>query len=270
MAKRRGPGDDGWQPEHGAYSREVPTVGTLLAWDHEVWRVLAVNPYPEDRWRPEDREHVEERGRDHAPLHLILRPSRHDSPDPVAARSRDRSVTVLPGRTVFWVIRDEHFPVCARCQEPLPCRHRFAEKAARAAMADMRLYEMPGVCPSCQEPVSSRQKSLTFPDNIIIPGGPPVTFHTRWRCHWRARRYEDAWVAADPERRRTSLTCPGKYTQHCDDTYECSELNECRGPDVVHRGGSVTCGCPDCRARGWTGWIPRSRRRQRRRDAGGG
>jgi hypothetical protein len=252
-----------WEPSDARPQHTTPTPGQLVGWDHAVWRVIKVKPYPQDRWTDEHREYVVRFGESYAPVHVWLRPAQHDSADPVEARRYDRSVSAVGGRTTWYVYRTEHYPVCVRCQEPLPCREMWSEAVARHAIAELRDFEVAGVCPACSEPVSARQRSITFSDNLMIPGGPPVTFHVRSRCRWQAMRYEDRWVAADPERRRTTLSCPGFYTAHNDGTYDCSEFGECRGTQAEHRGGSGVCRCPDCHARGPFGcWPTRGRRRR--------
>jgi hypothetical protein len=258
-----------WEPADARPQWTTPEPGALVGWDHAVWRVMRVRAMPEEKWREEYREYVLRFGDSYAPVIVVLRPAQHDSPDPVAARRHDQHVSGVPGKTTWHVYRSEHYPVCVRCQEPLPCRELYAEAVARHEVAELSRYELGGVCPACGEVVSARQKSLTFPNNVMIPGGPPLTYHTRSRCHWQAMRYEDRWVAADPERRRSSLSCPGLYTQHGDNTYDCSEFGECRGPQADHRGGYAQCRCPDCHATGSFVWRPRRSRPSRRNDLAG-
>jgi hypothetical protein len=108
----------------------------------------------------------------------------------------DRIIRIWPYRNCWYVYPNEHYPVCASCQEPMPCREREAERIATQVMDDLARYETPGVYPSCREPVSSRQKAITFPVNVKIPGGPPVTFHAgRGACQYAATEYQKAFNA---------------------------------------------------------------------------
>lgn len=90
-----------------------------------------------------------------------------------------------------WLQLDEHYPVCCRCGELMPCSHIVTERRVSAAMERMESYSAPGVCPACGEAVSSRQRSRTFAENLVVPGGPAVTFHLRRRCAWSAEDYAD-------------------------------------------------------------------------------
>jgi hypothetical protein len=142
----------------------------------------------------------------------------------------------------------------------------MARQVAEKSAKNMARFETPGVCPACSEPVSARQKSITFDGNVEIPGGAPVTYHVgRGGCRGEAARYEERWVQADPDGRRTSLTCPGRVINHNDGTYECSELTECRGPTANHH-WYTRCRCPDCHARGGFDCRPAADAELLRRD----
>lgn len=81
--------------------------------------------------------------------------------------------------------------------------------------------------------------------------------------------YEKRWVAADPNRRRTALSCAGHLTNHNDGTYDCTQLADCPGPEVPHP-AYTRCSCPDCHARPWTqgsGCLPDPRARRNRGNA---
>jgi hypothetical protein len=141
----------------------------------------------------------------------------------------------------------------------------MARRVAAESSKRMSLFETPGVCPACSEPITLRQKSVTFEDNIEIPGGPPLTYHAgRSGCRASAAQYEQRWVKADPNR-RTILTCPGHVINHGDGTYECSELTDCRGPAVSHPSYSSCC-CPDCHAVDHPGCRPAADAELLRRD----
>lgn len=248
---------DTWAPEAARPERGVPEVGWLVGHEHQVWQILRVTPWPRDKWTEEDRERVAARGVKAAPVNVWMRPHGVALPaDPVAARVLEKSFSARPYHTLWWVMRDEHYPVCHRCGEPPPCREVWAGAVASRHMKELARFETSGVCPACAEPISKRQKSITFSENLRIPGGPPVTYHRRGRCFWGALTYEKEWVAADPKRRRVQLACPGVVTNHGDGTYECTEGADCRGRDTNHD-GYQSCGCRVCYVNGHFGCYPK-------------
>jgi hypothetical protein len=241
-----------WHPSNTRMAHDIE-AGMLWPHEHEVYRIIEVNPVPEDRWTGEDRAAIAgykpEYQTRFAPRMVVVRPVNVTSTD-VRARDHDKHFRMGGARPKYLdVYTDEHYPICAECREPLPCRDQMAERISALEITKMARYEMAGVCPSCSEPVTARQKSTTWPDNAIIPQGPPVTFHMRARCRYGAVTYEKRWVALDPERRRTLLSCKGGIINHNDGTYQCTELTECPGPVAQHQGHAV-CRCPDCHARG--------------------
>lgn len=223
----------------------------MVAYDYAVWRVISIQRCPEEKWTDRHREEVQVYGPNVAPMIAVLRPAGITSHD---VRARDHDKHFFCTRLGLWqwqVYPDEHYPVCASCSGPLPCREKEAERVAQAEIAQMGRYEIPGICPACREVVTSRQRSVTFPENLELPGGPPVTFHLRGECFYVAGEYEKRWVAADPGRRRCTLTCRGHVTNHGDGTYDCTALDDCPGPGARHTSYQV-CHCPGCRSLpGW-------------------
>lgn len=252
-----------WYPEGTTYATR-PYPGDLVARDHAVWRVISVTPRPPELWTEESRERVRRHGDRYIPHAVVLRPV--DAGDDPKHRGRDLHIEA---RGAHWdVFRSEHYPICAKCSEPRPCREEMAERVSAAAAQRFARYETPGICPACEKPVTARQKSMTFADNLEVLGGPPVTFHVnRAGCTQEARRYEERWVAADPQRRRAVLSCVGSVINHNDGTYECSELAACPGPAAAHRGGYTVCRCPDCHAGDSFDCHPAPTARLLRRDA---
>lgn len=235
-----------WAPHGTTTEWGCPDVGAVVALDHEVWRVVEVRPLPPESWRDEDRWAGP--GKQQV---VRLRPVRLAShPDPVKAASEDvhyGSLHVKPWR----VFPDpEHYPLCHCCGTPSPCRIEVGREVAEQAVQLMGRYEMPGVCPACEQPVTQRQKAIMFADNLKVPGGPAVTFHLRANCRYAAMKYEQAWAKQDPTR-RCHLSCDGHLTNHNDGTYDCTALNDCPGPTAHHQSYSV-CRCPDCHAKPWT------------------
>lgn len=241
-----------WYPDHVVRRYEPPELNHLLAYAHAVWRAVDIRSVPEDRWTDEQRRFHRltkpaARWRTGAvPVVVTVRPVAITSDDP-AVRRHDLHLSSPGVQPEWWVYRDEHYPVCGTCGEPTPCRERLGMRVAEQAMAQMARYEQPGMCPSCREVVTTRQKSWTCPDNLEIPGGPPVTYHVgRLGCRWAATEYEKRWVALDPKTRRPRWSCPGHVTTHGDGTYECSTNGECPGPLAGHQ-SYARCGCLSCR-----------------------
>lgn len=227
-----------WRPL-GTKDAQLPRVGDLIAWRHEVWRVLEITLAAEVDWSDDERmfmSRITPEVRDqYAPKHVIVRPARITGTD-VRDRDWDVSLRARPGTFRAWrVYPDEHYPVCAQCHEPMPCREEMGRREGEKAMRQVNRYSTPGVCPACNEPITSRQRLLmSFEDNIEVPGGAPVTFHLRAECRGGAIRYEQRWAAADPGNRHTTLSCPGHLQRHSYGT-ECSEGPYCPGEKVGHR-----------------------------------
>jgi hypothetical protein len=205
-----------------------PEVGALIAFDFGVYRIVDVRDrsvdFPDQTYSK------------------CLELERIDKP-----MRRHRHV----GFQTWWAVhvyRDEHYPVCAKCHEPTPCREKMIGREVQAAARLFSEYDTPGMCPACHKPISTRQKTITFKDNIVVPLGGPVVFHAK--CRHAAAQYEAKWAALDPENRRTTLSCPGDVIVHGDNTYECSERVECRGPATEHQSVSM-CSCPPCYGRNW-------------------
>lgn len=219
-----------WTPM-GAVDRPQPQPGALLPFEHRVWRVVAAEARRDD---------------DGSDLwHVRLRPvDADDSADPVEAARTE--VGLVSGATFRWATYpDGHYPVCAECREPLPCRERMAKRVSAYEANRLDRHSHPGICPECLEPITQRQQSVTFP-NVIVPGGAPVTFHLRRRCRASAQYYEERAVRLDPGWTR-QLTCTGAVTTHGNGTYECTAGAACVGPAAYHRTYMICACCPNVR-----------------------
>lgn len=152
----------------------TPPVGRLIAHNDRVYRVVDVLP---------------DSGQ------IFLKPE--DNPD------ADGEYIHSEGRRE-WRVLPEHYAVCSRCGQPMPCKHLREQWKANAELRHAkRLMSIPeGACWYCRKPISSRQKSFTFPgDNLDYPGGPAVTFHTGiTECRINAMHYQERWVKADTGR----------------------------------------------------------------------
>jgi hypothetical protein len=233
-----------WRPA-GARQVALPDPGQMLGWRHALWRVLEVTPVPPGQWTREDQALLERcpvgARQVTAPHTIVITPVTGPAG---TVRLRRRA-----GATPLFVYPGEHYPVCAACREPVPCREEMARRVSAASVQRIDRYLTPGVCPACLQPVSSRQRAITFGENVEIPAGPPVTYHLRRRCAGAAMRYEKRWAAAVPGR-RTVLSCTGHIQHHLDGA-ECSHGPACPGPGVPH-GSAARCerdrldGCLRC------------------------
>ncbi len=247
--------------------RHTPEPGQIMAWNYRAWRIVAVNEVPRDLWTAED-ERLFVRYSQHrsvVPISVVLRPPQIVSEDP-RARDHDVHVRAYTNHTTCAIWPDEHYPVCGTCQEPLPCKETRIRREVDREMGRIARYDTAGVCPACTETVTHRQKQITFDENLVLPGGPAVTFHLRGQCHDSALNYEKIWCNADPEHRRLTLSCSGAVTTHRDGTYECTADDACPGP-TVHHSSMAVCGCPKGTCQGGKFWdcrpLPGMTRRER-------
>ncbi len=97
-----------------------------------------------------------------------------------------------------------------------------------------------GVCASCREQITSRQKTITFPEpSLFVPGAPGPTFHAgRSECWRDARAYEvEKRLVAYPEATRIA-SCPGQgFVHEIGLTFECTAGPGCTGLHGAHRTG---------------------------------
>lgn len=242
-------GHRSWRPYGARTIWSRPEPGSLVATRRAVFRIIEYRPYHADQWTADDHERVRQYGPEAAPYHIVLRPAHITSDDP-RARDHDKSYTIRSSHYRWHVYSDEHFPVCATCGDPMPCREQTASEETAAELKHMTRFETPGVCPACREPITARQKFRMFEENVIVPLGSPVTFHTRGSCYRELMDYEDKWVAADPAHRRSSRppVCDGTAIIHVGTgTYECRAGDACPGrrvADVRHRAYQA-CGCSE-------------------------
>lgn len=168
-----------WKPWGATRTDGVPAIGTLLADGHVVWHVASVADLDHHKDWPGARTHELE------------------------LESRTGAVVVrrvATGPYSAWWTYPGRFPVCSCCGEPSPCRRQLAEEAVERELARMRQFETPGVCPACGEAVLPGQLAVTFPANLEVPLGPPVTYHVgSARCRISAVDYQQAWLHRYPD-----------------------------------------------------------------------
>lgn len=147
------------------------TPGRMIAWAHRVWRVVSIEAVD-----PGERQQ---------PWRVVIA-------NPTSVNRDERSLR-MPDRPhdVHVYDENEHYPVCVKCGGPWPCRELHIRQQAEQDMARSRRYELPGVCPACQEPVTPRQLRQTWPVNLHHwDQNQPVTFHLRQRCESEAIAYD--------------------------------------------------------------------------------
>lgn len=220
-----------------------PNAGDVVGWEHRAWEVMHVidaEPTPEEAERlAQYRDGWRDRMR---PYRVTLR-RLHGAEHERENKFRDVALRVRVGGWSFPTYPHGRVPLCSCHSEPWPCieseQQEQAEKELRKAEKIMKL--LPGCCPACEEPVTSRQQAITFGGpNVRNPLAEGPTFHLRRKCYSEAARYEELWVAAEPGRARSLLTlrCEGTVIVHGDGSAECFGAEESSCPSVYasHRG----------------------------------
>lgn len=162
-----------WLGSERTWFRDL-MVGAPVGVDFKVWRVVEISERPPD---------LVERGRTHT---VTLEPL-----------TGGRRLHLLCAEfVIFHRFTSEHYPVCHNCGDLMPCREQLIEQAVQTAAEELRRYDIPGVCPACEEPVSQRQLRQTWPRNLIALTDQPVTFHLRQQCAGEAIAYDHRWRKA--------------------------------------------------------------------------
>lgn len=228
---------DEWQPQlPGPVSRRATYTdklepGTLIVWDRKPYRVLEVRELAHANWPDAYREQWVKQN-------MPDPDSWHYRPRVIVMRSEEdpkaKPLNLQGPNSVRWYTLPEHYPICRLCKEIPPCRHVHTEAVVERATDRMaeEMAILPGTCHACKEPITRRQKSFTFPGpNLIRPdlGDDSAVFHTRRDCYGSLDSYDKRWAAAEPDRERL-FYCPGKLTEHHDESSECSQ------PDCVAKG----------------------------------
>jgi hypothetical protein len=257
-----------WRPAEvsGRYDRSRPKVGDVVAYDYRAWEVTHVRDAVAT---PEEEEQLAgyvQQFRDQAQPYRVSLRRVHGAPH---ERENDQHLIALrvPPRAYgeFPTYAHGRVPLCSCHGHPWPCREHVEHLAAEAALkrAEREMAILPGCCPECGEPVTSRQKSITFGGpNVRNPLAEGPTFHLRRKCRHGARQYEELWVNDEPGRARSLLTlkCAGNLIVHGDGTAECfgADGSDCPTVYAQHRSMSAcylqSHGCPrDCSRAGHPG-----------------
>lgn len=135
-------------------------------------------------------------------------------------------------RDVGWPSLSEHYPICGTCRGLMPCEHAIIDKIAQYGAEKFARFSDPTACPACQEPITLRQKTITFDRNLHGIG--TVSFHLRKRCLESAMSYDQLVHREDGN---YQLVCPGAHYRGLDSD----------GTPVTY------CSLPDCRGAGRRG-----------------
>jgi hypothetical protein len=212
------------------------TTGQIVVADRRPFRIDRVTEIPTDQWPDRFVTQWRERGMPD-PDQWQQRPVKVTGVFEGPAASDKLHQTIGPASHI-WDVLPEHYMVCNRCLELPPCRHVHNERIAARATESMEeaMAILPGACHGCREPITSRQKSFTFPGpNLVRPdlGDDSAIFHTRGACLGSLRSYDKRWAAAEPDRRRL-FYCEGTRTWHYDGTPECTR-QDCTGKGSMAR-----------------------------------
>ena len=277
---------DRWFPLR-TRGKDRPETGELIAHKHAVWRVVRVEDLP---LSDADRDVWLNAGMPDPEIWLA-RPYRITLDWVAGAKppwakdgdDRKRGTISVPARAHPWwhVYTSERWPQCSCCGEPMPCRAELEDEQVATSLDRVAKMEAipPGACWACAEPISTRQKAVTYPgDNLNLPGAHAPSFHTRSNCLPAAHAYEERWVAADPRRERilTWPACNGSLIVHGDGSTECfGGVLECRGHATHDHLHIQACfrqshGCPrECPTENHPGTRPAPRPARRDPTAGG-
>ena len=249
-----------WYPLRTS-NKPHPKPGQLIAHKHAVWRVDKVQDAP---LSDADRDKWLEAGMPDLST-WAGRPYRVDvdwvagaKPDWLTPTETGGKMNIPAGTYMDWqVYEGNRWPQCSCCGEPMPCRAELEDHQVITSLDRVAKMEAipPGACWACAGPITTRQKSVTYPgDNIDLPGGQQPRFHTRASCRSTAERYEERWLAVDPRRERllTWPSCPGLLLVHAYGDSECvadrdplgrdcEPVRDCRGHDTHNHRMLAAC-----------------------------
>jgi hypothetical protein len=236
-----------WTPLGTRRHYDRPKAGQLIAQAHTVWRVtnvqdVALDDADRDRWLKRgmpDPETWKQR-----PYEVKLEWIGGAEPPWIKESTRGAIRVSAEAFTTWDVYASGRWPQCSCCGEPMPCHAELEDRQVTTGLDKIeKLEAIPyGACWACSEPITTRQKSVTYPgDNIDLPGGQQPHFHTRRQCRGSAELYERKWIAADPRRERvlTWPKCGGILIVHADGSSDCVSG---RSP----LGGDECVSQPDC------------------------
>lgn len=238
-----------WHPLGTRYQNRL-TDGDLIAYLHAVWRVVEVRnaPLGDDDHETWLRHGMPDLDKWSGRPYTVTADWIGGALSPWAEKGdyrRRGTLRIAAGACTSWrVYPDGRWPQCSCCGEPMPCRAELEDREVTGSLDRVAHLEAipPGACWACAEPITIRQKSVTYPgENLLLPGAHHPQFHTRGKCWPSAHGYEEKWLAADPRRERilTWPWCDGILVVHGDGSSECVS-----GRNPV---GRMCESQPDCR-----------------------
>jgi hypothetical protein len=224
---------DRWRPYPLARVMfRVPQVGDLLGWRYGGWRVDEATQVARHDLHADDQETLdrvaagvpperrESVRRTWTPWNIVIR---HEH-GPLIKKPGERFQTLHTGATTahFTVkstsrsfdVLTEPFPVCSCHGHIWPCQEMdLGDLVERRGLELDKVVagHADGICYACCEPISTRQKYVTFPEpSFLLPGFTSPVFHAgRAACWSEAEDYERKYrLAADLDAPRFA-SCPG-------------------------------------------------------------
>lgn len=228
---------DNWHPSydnrrHGLRAALVEE-GDLVGWRYGAWRVAEAKPVPETDLSDDERERLDthlaglkEAARPRA--FMAARPRitvlRHES-GPLILRDGEPSQRLHDGsRTVHFrsrVLDRAEFAVLTDPYKTCSCHGHIwpCQEIDRAELTTHQMRRMnrliattqPGVRAHCLEPITTRQRTVTFPEESrFVPSAPGPTFHAgRAACWEAAEKYEREGRLVDTPDVARLASCPG-------------------------------------------------------------
>ncbi|MEV5211365.1 hypothetical protein AB0K35_28215 [Micromonospora sp. NPDC053740] len=255
---------DRWAPStsnrRDSYGCTHPEAGDLVAWRYAAWLVHEIRSYLDVDLTDKQREKLDASvanltGEKRAlalsrnrPFHIVLR---HQA-GPLIIKSgeergfirlhdgtREVSFTSWPRQTQWHRLPDP-YQACSCHGHPWPCQDRDRMVLTQHQMRKMdRLMAtaQPGVCAHCLEPITTRQKTVTFPEESrFVPGAPGPTFHAGRAASWQgAEEYERAGRLVDNPDVPRLASCPGirfiheQHSMPTEQRVECTAGAFCTG-----------------------------------------
>jgi hypothetical protein len=227
---------DAWHPSGGdrkSTTRIKP--GMIVVWQRKPYRLVEIRERAHHDWPEEYRQGWAEHGMPdpatwyYRPMVVVIRDVDNEQAKPQH---------LLAPASHYWDTLPEHYSICRLCGELPPCNEVHTERVMARAQERMEeeMAILPGCCHACREPITKRQKSISFAGpNLIRPdlGDGSAIFHLRSGCYREAQSYDERWAKHTGSKRR--MYCAGHQSIHIDGSKDCTELAECVGADVDHQ-----------------------------------
>jgi hypothetical protein len=166
-----------WRPD--GTTHKTPEVGDLIPHEHRVYRVVQVYERDETDWTDEDRRRVNSYREPYRtrqrPRAVRIRPVHLG--DDVTERGKDLHFQIggrFPVNAA--VYPSAHYPICATCREPLPCRDQMAEQVSGAAMKRMITFHARRKCSDGVWSYEQRHGIKRADDQMAIFDQPAAKF----------------------------------------------------------------------------------------------